>query len=181
MSPCSKCKCGAEGPFLSLSKWSMCPSCREEAFADLLAKMRTMDKRFASMKNPPDGKTWAALTGNMMKLLERLAAILPENPLPETDRGVTASGDEPYAFTLEEIRLFLASSVADEARLRSAAAILDRLFPFMERRSPENLATLLKLRSRIFSILAKNDREHAASLMEKIPARAGKNSQLPLI
>lgn len=35
MSPCKKC--GAEGPFLSLSTWSLCPSCREKALSDILA------------------------------------------------------------------------------------------------------------------------------------------------
>lgn len=174
MSPCKKC--GAEGPFLSLSTWSLCPLCREKALSDILAAIKTLDGRFAALKSPPDGKSWGALTGSMIRILDRLAAILPENLVPESEHA-----DDPGAFAMEEIRILLGSSDLDEPRLRSAASMLDRLLPFVENRSPENFAAFLKLRSKVFSALAKTDRDRAMSLLEKKLTSHGDQSQLTLI
>ncbi|TDY59922.1 hypothetical protein C8D99_11049 [Aminivibrio pyruvatiphilus] len=169
-------KCGADGPFLSLSTWSLCPLCREEALSDILAAIRTVDGRFAALKSPPDGKSWATLTGSIIGLLDRLAAILPENLVPESEQA-----DDPGPFALEEIRILLGSSDLDEPRLRSAASMLDRLLPFVENRSPENFAAFLRLRSKVFSALAKTDRDRAMSLLEKKHTPPGDQSQLTLI
>ena len=174
MSPCSKC--GADGPFLSLSTWSLCPVCREEALSDILESIRTLDCRFASLKSPPDGKAWADFTGNMIRLLDRLAAILPENLVPENEQP-----EDPGPFAMEEIRILLGSSDLDEPRLRSAASMLDGILPFVENRSPENFAAFLRLRSKVFSALAKTDRDRAMSLLEKKHTPPGDQSQLTLI
>jgi hypothetical protein len=169
-------KCGNDGPFLSLSTWSLCPVCREEILSDILATIRTLDGRFAALNSPPEGKTWAVLTGSMLRLLDRLAAILPENLVPESEES-----DDPGSFAMEEVRILLGSSDLDEPRLRSAASMLDRLLPFVENRSPENFAAFLKLRSKVFSALAKADRDRAAALMEKKHISPGIQSQLKLI
>ena len=174
MSPCSKC--GADGPFLSLSTWSLCPVCREEALSDILAAIRTVDGRFAALKSPPDGKSRADLTGSMIRLLDLLAAILPENLGPESEQA-----DTPGPFAMEEIRILLGSSDLDEPRLRSAASMLDGILPFVENRSPENFAAFLRLRSKVFSALAKSDRDRAMSLLEKKHPSPGDQSQLTLI
>lgn len=112
----------------------------------------------------------------MIRILDRLAAILPENLVPESEHA-----DDPGAFAMEEIRILLGSSDLDEPRLRSAASMLDRLLPFVENRSPENFAAFLKLRSKVFSALAKTDRDRAMSLLEKKLTSHGDQFQLTLI
>lgn len=165
--------CGKEnGPFLSLSVWTMCGPCRDALLREVLAAVETLSRPLGDMEGP-------ARTSAVMDLLLHVADLLPEGTSLDNPGTGSALEDLAHSTALAQLKAAVAPDQPEE-NIRRAVAFLDALVP--EAASGKDRSSLLKLRAKAFSTLSKRDMVEAVRLSDRVtPDKKKDTRQLSLL